>query len=54
MEMNNVTIPYDDFVSFVSAKSKLDAITAMISSGNAYCSDSVKCVLGIHDYKNED
>ena len=54
MEMNNVTIPYDDFVSFVSAKSKLDAITAMISSGKEYCSDSVKCVLGIDIKKNED
>lgn len=42
-----ITVPYDDFVDYVCATSKLNAIRSMVESGSDYCSVSIKVILGI-------
>ena len=49
MDKIAVTVPYDDFVIFVSAKSRLDAIRKMIESGDAYCSSEIKFLAGVEE-----
>lgn len=44
---NMITVPYDDFVNGICAMADLDNIKALITSGGAYCSDSIKAILGI-------
>jgi hypothetical protein len=42
-----INVPYEDFVDYVCAYSKLSAIKQMVESGSDYCSDSIKAILGI-------
>ncbi|MGN0168479.1 MAG: hypothetical protein ACI4AB_10580 [Acetatifactor sp.] len=49
MGNTNVTVPYDDFVEMVSAKSKLDALKLMVESGKEYCSPTIMVLLGVKE-----
>lgn len=42
-----ITVPYGDFVDGICAMADLDSIKLLITSGGAYCSDSIKAILGI-------
>lgn len=53
MPDNMITIPYDDFVNGICAMADLDNIKAIIENGGAYCSDSIKAILGIEVKKND-
>ena len=42
-----VTVPYEDFVNGICAMADLNSIKELITKGGAYCSDSIKAILGI-------
>ena len=48
-----VTVPYGDFVDGVCARSDLDNIKTIIESGEGYCSNDIKAILGIGVKKND-
>lgn len=48
-----VTVPYGDFVDGVCAQADLDNIKAIIESGNGYCSNDIKAILGIEVKSND-
>lgn len=47
--MGNTVIPvlYDDYVEMLAAKMTLDSIKKMVETGNEYCSESIKVLLGV-------
>lgn len=42
-----VTIPYEEYVRYVRMMAKIEAVQIVVQNGDAYCSDSIKKILGI-------
>jgi len=42
-----VMVPFSVFYEGVKAKTELDAIRSMVSSGNEYCSSAIMTILGL-------
>lgn len=47
MEEKTLNVPYIEFVEGVHAKLILDAVKSLIVEYDAYCSDSIKALLGL-------
>lgn len=47
-----VTIPYEEYVRCVRMMAKIEAVQIVVQNGDAYCSDSIKKILGI-EVKND-
>lgn len=42
-----VTVPYDDFILGIAAQTELSTIRTLVESGQAYCSNDIKMILGV-------
>lgn len=52
MDEKMVTVPYGDFVDGMKAMADLDSIRTLITTEIAYCSDSIRVILGIEVESN--
>lgn len=44
---NKILITTDEFVDFIVAKTKIESICALVGSGEEYCSDTIRVLLGM-------
>lgn len=47
MENVMVTVPLNDFMEGVSARSTLENIKSLVEKSGAYCSDEIRVILGL-------